>query len=74
MEKYNKWMQYFWLSIALISGVYAIFSYYTSNGEPVEILIYVMPFLALALFLMRYWHHKKLESLKKKDAAKQKQD
>lgn len=67
MEKYNKWMQWFWLSVALVSGAYAIITYATAGDEPVEILIYIMPLLAFFLFLMRLWHRKRLDKIKKSE-------
>ena len=67
MSKYNKWMQYFWLSVAIISGAYAVVSYVGKDDQPVEILIYVMPFLAFTLFLIRLWHNRKMERLKEEN-------
>lgn len=74
MENYNKWMQYFWLIIALASGTYAVFSFFTAEGEPVDILVYIMPLLAFVLFLIRFYHRKKLKSLKEKEKSIDQQD
>lgn len=60
MKKYNIYIVYFWLVVAILSGLYAIYMY--MQPEPADPMLYYMPVLAFILFAMRKWYAGKLKN------------
>lgn len=59
MKKYNVYIIYFWLVVAILSSLFAIFKY--TQPEPSDPMTYYMPVLAFVLFGMRKWYSGKLK-------------
>ena len=68
MKTYNTILQYFWLVVGILTGIYALFTYFTFEGE-IDPILFVMPILAFGLFFMRRWYNNKM-----KKASKEKED
>ena len=66
MNKYHKLMEKFWLIIAIASALYAVYSLGKYGMEKTGVLLY-LPFIALLLFVMRYFTRKRLEKKYKQD-------
>ncbi|KAB1063422.1 hypothetical protein [Salibacter halophilus] len=60
MKTYNKFMEIFWLVIAILSGgtIGYLFFFEEYNEHPIFL---ALPFMALVMFLMRRWYRKRTE-------------
>lgn len=66
MSTYHKIMEIFWLAVAIVSGMYAFYSLGKIGLEKTGVII-ALPFVALILFIMRYFTRKRLEKKYGKD-------
>ncbi len=58
MERYNKIMQYVWLTVAVLGGAFAFYSFsiLPEDQEP-EYMVFMLPVVALILFYLRRRHN-----------------
>ncbi|MBD79710.1 MAG: hypothetical protein CL840_12395 [Crocinitomicaceae bacterium] len=68
MKKYNIYIVYFWLTIGILTTIYAI--YKTMTSDEVEPMTYYMPILAFVLFGMRKWYDGKLKKQDQENGEK----
>lgn len=60
MNQYHNIMEKFWLIIAIVSFVYAVFKI-GRDGLENSLILLVFPIVAAALFYMRYFMRKRFE-------------
>lgn len=62
MQKYNKFMEFFWLIIAIATTFYGFYIFKAGRAEE-SVLPFILPFVALAMYGLRRFHRKKMENL-----------
>ncbi|TNE54376.1 MAG: hypothetical protein EP338_07780 [Bacteroidetes bacterium] len=60
MEYYNKIMLYFWLSVAVISGITITYLCFTEGFDRWS-YYYVVPVVSLMMYLVRRWMMKRMK-------------
>ncbi len=54
MKKYNRFMEIFWLVVAIATATYAVYTFIADPNQVSEnTFLFVMPFIAAVLFMMR---------------------
>ena len=71
MEVYNKIMLYFWLSVAIISGITITYMGFTEGFDRWS-YYYVVPAVSLMMYLVRKWMIKRMNKHLKFLAEQQK--
>lgn len=68
MERYNKFMQFFWLIVGIITTLYAIyqFTFAPANAQPNYTLL-MFPILAFVLFYIRRRHNRMMQQRKENE-------
>jgi hypothetical protein len=59
MKTYHKFMEYFWLAIALLTTIYAGLSLQSAGWEKTDNMLLFMPIISLALYGTRRWHNRR---------------
>lgn len=70
MNKYNKFMEYFWLVMAILTALYAAYTLGKTGSEDALLLI-TMPFIAGALFAVRRFTRKRIEKMAEKETKQE---
>lgn len=66
MKTYHQVLQYFWLAVAILTGLYAGYVYSVTGGQLDPMLI-AMPILAFVLFVMRKWYNGRMQKAEKEN-------
>jgi hypothetical protein len=59
MKTYHKFMEYFWLAVALLTAVYAAMTIKSAGWENTESMLLLMPVISLGLYFTRRWHNRR---------------
>lgn len=61
MKRYNRFMEVFWLVVAVFSAAGVIYFYFFEGNDDHPIILSV-PFMAFILFIIRRWFRKRMEN------------
>lgn len=59
MKIYHRFMEYFWLAVAVLTAVYAGLGIRTAGFDNTDKTLLLMPVIALVLFGVRRWHNRR---------------
>ena len=60
MKNYNKFMEKFWLGVAVLSAIIIGYTFFILE-EDSHPTVLVLPFMALIMFFIRRWFRKRVE-------------